>query len=199
MASSAHVTGSSSSSPPTKQPGITRGGLAKSGKPMPKEPASALPPVIAVDGDGAEVEPVTAYLRDLAPSDMSRLTCRSYAFGLLRWFRVLLLCTKTRRWAGRFRCSRSRPLAFTPRGMSVPPDDHTTSCKADFRASDAAHNRPPCLWLLRGRPGRRFQPRAFRVAVAAPGHARARPGSNDLWPGWDSPADQLNVANMPGS
>jgi hypothetical protein len=40
----------------------------------------------------------------------------------------------------------------------------------------------------------------FRVAVAAPGHARARPGSNDPGPGRDSPGDQLNVAaNMPGS
>jgi hypothetical protein len=47
------------------------------------------PPVVVVDGVGAQVEPVTVYLRDLALSDMSRLTCRSYAFDLLRWFRFL--------------------------------------------------------------------------------------------------------------
>jgi hypothetical protein len=32
---------------------------------------------------------VTLFLRDLALSDMSSLTCRSYAFDLLRWFRFL--------------------------------------------------------------------------------------------------------------
>jgi integrase len=47
------------------------------------------PPVVVVDGVGEQVEPVTVYLRDLALSDMSRLTCRSYAFDLLRWFRFL--------------------------------------------------------------------------------------------------------------
>jgi hypothetical protein len=41
---------------------------------------------------------------------------------------------------------------------------------------------------------------AFRVGVTAPGHARARPGSNDRGPGRDSPAGQLiMLANMPGS
>jgi len=32
------------------------------------------PPVVVVDGVGEQVEPVTVYLRDLALSDMSRLT-----------------------------------------------------------------------------------------------------------------------------
>ncbi|WP_329612494.1 hypothetical protein OG244_03595 [Streptomyces brevispora] len=41
---------------------------------------------------GAEVKPVTAFLRDLALGDSSPLTCRSYGYGMLRWFR-LLLCT----------------------------------------------------------------------------------------------------------
>ena len=48
-----------------------------------------LPPFVVVDESGTELEPVTRYLRDLALSDMSPLTCRSYGFDLLRWFRVL--------------------------------------------------------------------------------------------------------------
>jgi integrase len=47
------------------------------------------PPFVIVDGAAEPVEPVTLFLRDLALSDMSRLTCRSYAFDLLRWFRFL--------------------------------------------------------------------------------------------------------------
>ncbi|MEH0975166.1 site-specific integrase [Micromonospora sp. CPCC 205546] len=47
------------------------------------------PPVVVLDAAGIEVEPVGAYLRDLAIGDCSRLTCRSYGFGLLRWFRLL--------------------------------------------------------------------------------------------------------------
>jgi integrase len=42
-----------------------------------------------VDSAGVELVPVTTYLSDLALSDMSELTCRSYAFDLLRWFRLL--------------------------------------------------------------------------------------------------------------
>lgn len=48
-----------------------------------------LPFFLVVDPAGAEVEPVTRYLRDLALSDMSPLTSRSYGYDLLRWFRVL--------------------------------------------------------------------------------------------------------------
>ncbi|WP_289849966.1 hypothetical protein [Actinoallomurus purpureus] len=33
-----------------------------------------------MDADGVEIEPVTAYLRDLALNDMSPSTGRSYAF-----------------------------------------------------------------------------------------------------------------------
>lgn len=40
------------------------------------------------DEAGGEVEPVSGYLRDLALGDCSPLTCRSYAYDLLRWFRV---------------------------------------------------------------------------------------------------------------
>jgi hypothetical protein len=49
---------------------------------------TSLPPFIVLDAHGVEIEPITAYLRDLALSDVSPLTCRSYAFDLLRWFRV---------------------------------------------------------------------------------------------------------------
>ncbi|WP_433700798.1 tyrosine-type recombinase/integrase [Nocardiopsis sp. CA-288880] len=47
------------------------------------------PPCLVRDAAGHEVEPITQYLRDLALSDMSPLTCRSYGYDLQRWFRVL--------------------------------------------------------------------------------------------------------------
>lgn len=46
-------------------------------------------PWAVVDSDGAEVGPVCQFLRDLALSDRSPLTVRSYAHDLLRWWRVL--------------------------------------------------------------------------------------------------------------
>jgi hypothetical protein len=46
-------------------------------------------PFVVMDADRREVESVSAYLRDLALGDASRLTCRSYAFDLLRWHRLL--------------------------------------------------------------------------------------------------------------
>lgn len=52
---------------------------------------SAHPPYLVLNGLGTEVEPITPYLRDLALSDSSPLTGRSYGFGLLRWFRLLWL------------------------------------------------------------------------------------------------------------
>src|SRR5215472_2392879 len=51
--------------------------------------AGKFPPFVVLDPGGAELEPVTRYLRDLALSDMSPLTSRSYGYDLLRWFRVL--------------------------------------------------------------------------------------------------------------
>lgn len=45
-------------------------------------------PWLVRDGAGREVEPVSSYLRDLVLGDVSPLTCHSYAFDLLRWFRV---------------------------------------------------------------------------------------------------------------
>jgi integrase len=49
------------------------------------------PPYVVVNGYDDEIEPATAYLRDLALSDSSPLTIRSYGYGLLRWFRLLWL------------------------------------------------------------------------------------------------------------
>ncbi|WP_234375423.1 hypothetical protein [Streptomyces sp. CB01373] len=53
------------------------------------------PPYIVVNGYDDEIEPVTAYLRDLALNDSSPLTVRSYGYGLLRWFRPVN-CTMSR-------------------------------------------------------------------------------------------------------
>ncbi|WP_309116000.1 site-specific integrase [Saccharothrix sp.] len=49
------------------------------------------PPFVVLDSGGVEVADVTEYLRDLVLGDCSPLTCRSYAYGLLRWFRLLWL------------------------------------------------------------------------------------------------------------
>jgi hypothetical protein len=46
-------------------------------------------PYVVVDADAAVVEPVSRFLRHLALGDRSRLTVRSYANDLLRWWRVL--------------------------------------------------------------------------------------------------------------
>ncbi|MEU5216780.1 site-specific integrase [Streptomyces sp. NPDC020807] len=49
------------------------------------------PPYTVMGPEGAPMEPVTMYLRDLALSDNSPSTSRSYANDLLRWFRFLWL------------------------------------------------------------------------------------------------------------
>ncbi|MFD7770462.1 hypothetical protein [Streptomyces sp. NPDC059787] len=46
-------------------------------------------PWFVVDAADREVEPVSRYLRDLALGDASALSCRSYGYDLLRWFRLL--------------------------------------------------------------------------------------------------------------
>jgi integrase len=46
-------------------------------------------PFFVADGIGGEIGPVSAFLRDLMLGDASPLTCRSYAFDLLRWHRLL--------------------------------------------------------------------------------------------------------------
>jgi integrase len=51
-------------------------------------PAPSLPWLV-VDAADREVAPVSSYLRDRMLGDVSPLTCRSYGFDLLRWYRVL--------------------------------------------------------------------------------------------------------------
>lgn len=51
--------------------------------------SSRVLPWFVVDAAGREVEPVANYLRDLTLGDVSPSTCRSYAYDLLRWLRVL--------------------------------------------------------------------------------------------------------------
>lgn len=46
-------------------------------------------PWVVVDAAERDVASVSSYLRDRLLGDVSPLTCRSYAFDLLRWFRVL--------------------------------------------------------------------------------------------------------------
>jgi integrase len=46
-------------------------------------------PFVVVDGEGAEVPAVCEFLRELMAGDCAPSTCRSYAFDLLRWFRLL--------------------------------------------------------------------------------------------------------------
>ncbi len=50
---------------------------------------AVLLPFFIVDSGGEELRYVSAYLRDLMLGDASPLTCRSYAFDLLRWHRLL--------------------------------------------------------------------------------------------------------------
>lgn len=46
-------------------------------------------PWYVVDAADREIQPVSSYLRDLTLGDVSPLTCRSYGYDLLRWYRVL--------------------------------------------------------------------------------------------------------------
>jgi integrase len=73
-------------------------------------------PWLVLDGAGREVEPVSDYLRDRSLGDVSPLTCRSYAYDLLRWFRVLWLVDvgweqATGRRAGRLAALGAQPAA----------------------------------------------------------------------------------------
>lgn len=49
----------------------------------------AHPPFVVLDRADVEIAAVTEYLAELALGDSSPLTCRSYAYDLLRWFRFL--------------------------------------------------------------------------------------------------------------
>jgi hypothetical protein len=46
-------------------------------------------PFTVTDAAGEWVEPVTDFMRDFSAGDMSRTSCRSYAYDLLRWWRWL--------------------------------------------------------------------------------------------------------------
>jgi integrase len=63
-------------------------GLSQVGEVLVK--ADGMPPFV-VSIDGLEVEPVSAYLTELILSDTSPLTVESYAYDLLRWWRLLAL------------------------------------------------------------------------------------------------------------
>jgi hypothetical protein len=52
-------------------------------------PAKVVVPWLVVDEDGVPVEPVRRFLVDFAARDTSLVSVRSYAFGLLRWWRWL--------------------------------------------------------------------------------------------------------------
>jgi integrase len=72
----------------------TRRGLMEGLRPVPSVGAviagrSVQLPFFVADGAGGEMGPVSAFLRDLMLGDASPLTCRSYAFDLLRWHRLL--------------------------------------------------------------------------------------------------------------
>ncbi|WP_328844604.1 tyrosine-type recombinase/integrase [Streptomyces sp. NBC_00258] len=49
------------------------------------------PPYGMLDATGEPFKPVMTYLRQLSLDDNRPLTCRSYAYDLLRWFRILWL------------------------------------------------------------------------------------------------------------
>lgn len=54
-----------------------------------RETGSDVLPYVVEGSEGREIGCVSEYLNDLALSDQSPLTGRSYAYDLLRWFRVL--------------------------------------------------------------------------------------------------------------
>ena len=74
------------------------------------------PPFVVHDVHGAEIAPVTGYLRQLALNDSSPLTCRSYAFGMLRWFRLLWILQVGRRAAKTARRMEDRERRLLDRG-----------------------------------------------------------------------------------
>ncbi|HUE32161.1 MAG TPA: hypothetical protein VMQ38_04520 [Mycobacterium sp.] len=63
-----------------------RARLPRIGKVLPG--SGTMLPWVVVDGAGRQVE-ISSSLRERMLGDVSQSTCRSYAFDLLRWFRVL--------------------------------------------------------------------------------------------------------------
>lgn len=71
-----------------------RGGLMDGSIALPRigsvrQTLSVEVPFVILDASGVEIDCVSDYLKDLALSDQSPLTGRSYAYDLLRWFRTL--------------------------------------------------------------------------------------------------------------
>ncbi|MCC3328345.1 site-specific integrase [Nocardia abscessus] len=64
-----------------------RATLPRAGLVVPTDRAH--PPFVVLDRADVEIVAVTEYLAELALGDSSPLTCRSYAYDLLRWFRFL--------------------------------------------------------------------------------------------------------------
>jgi hypothetical protein len=64
-----------------------RGRLPQVGAVVPG--GSEVSPWLVLDSAERKIEPVSRYLRDRMLGEVSPLTCRSYAYDLLRWFRVL--------------------------------------------------------------------------------------------------------------
>ncbi len=138
-------------------------------------------PYLVVDGTGAEVEPISKYLRDLALGDASSLTCRSYAHDLLRWWRLLAVLEitwerattgevtvlvgwlRTARNPQRRRSSGVRPgtvnlrtgKAALPEGYSPSTINHVMSALSGFYAFHAHYGRGPAVNPVPDQPGRR--------------------------------------------
>ncbi len=54
-------------------------------------PAEGVVPWLVIDDDGVPVEPIRRYLADFVARDNSAGSVRSYAYGLLRWWRWLIV------------------------------------------------------------------------------------------------------------
>ncbi len=138
-------------------------------------------PYVVVDETGAEVEPISKYLRDLALGDASPLTCRSYAHDLLRWWRllaavemswerattgevtVLVGWLRTARNPQRRRSAGVQPgtvnlrtgKAALPEGYAPSTINHTLSVLSGFYAFHARYGRGPVVNPVPVQQGRR--------------------------------------------
>lgn len=138
-------------------------------------------PYLVIDDHGVEVEPISKYLRDLALGDASRLTCRSYAHDLLRWWRLLAVLEtswerattgevtvlvgwlRTARNPQRRRSSGVQPgtvnlrtgKATLPEGYAPSTINHALSALSGFYAFHAHYGRGPAVNPVPDQSGRR--------------------------------------------
>jgi hypothetical protein len=133
-------------------------------------------PFVVMDADGREVESVSAYLRDLVLGDASRLTCRSYAFDLLRWHRLLwMLRTPWEKateaevavlvgWLRQARNPQRRRRSPDSSARVGEPQDRQAIAASGLRTQDDQPRAHRDQWLLfvplplRGRPGAQPRP-----------------------------------------